>query len=83
MKLMIPTTFKRLEGGELGVEVLDCPFGDACRRSIEEGVKAIRGETCAALSLVWSAAEIVTGERCDYVIEELSPPVCKGRVYKL
>jgi hypothetical protein len=68
------------------VMVLDerCPFRDACKAYMSEGIsRVIGGEGCASLSTHAAVSEIITKKKFDYKLEKYDELECRGRIFSV
>lgn len=75
--------FQKLVDGNVCVIVSDCPFFEACEKMRFEGLWRPDGTPeCYLLTRSVVVAEIITGKKYDYRVEDLNPPEsCKGYLF--
>jgi len=74
--------FQKMIDGKVRLTIRDCPFVDACEKMRFEGLWRPDGTPeCYALTRSVVIAEIVTGKKFDYRVEDINPPEnCSGYV---
>nr|MDO8082074.1 hypothetical protein [Candidatus Freyarchaeota archaeon] len=83
-KVVILTRVIRKENNQVVVVFHDCPFKEACRAFVDEGIsRMIGGWECIALIIVNVGIEIITKNTLDYKLEEFDKPNCRGRVWEV
>jgi len=79
-----PIKVRKLADGSVEVVALDCPYADACKRAVREGIRRMIGNVeCIELILDWATIEIVTEEKFDYSLEHYDPPRCSGKLFRV
>lgn len=67
--------------GVLRLEVDNCPYVDACKTAVADGIpKILGGHECVRLLSFATIIEVMTGKQQDYKLESLSPPQCNGTI---
>lgn len=74
--------FQKIIDGKVRVTICNCPFIDACEKMRFEGLWRPDGTPeCYVLTRSVVIAEIVTGNKFDYQVEDINPPEnCSGYV---
>ncbi|MHA1580012.1 MAG: hypothetical protein ACTSUQ_10350 [Candidatus Freyarchaeota archaeon] len=74
--------FTEEDADTVSLLVEECPFTDACGAFEKEGISRIsRRKECPNLVCYTAAAELLTGEPCDYAIEKEDR--CRGKIFKI
>lgn len=77
--------FQKMKDNRVRVTMRDCPFTDACKKMRSEGLWRPDGTPeCYVLTRSVVIAEVVTGKKFDYRVEDLNPPEsCSGYVFPI
>jgi hypothetical protein len=76
--------FIREENNGVTIVVPDCPFKDACRSFVKEGIsRLVGGSECINLIDNAASVEIITKKQFDYRLEEFDKPQCRGRIFEV
>ncbi|MEM3586700.1 MAG: hypothetical protein QXO71_05185, partial [Candidatus Jordarchaeaceae archaeon] len=64
--------------------VPDCPYKDACREYVNEGIsRMVGGLECTTLNSQSVISEVITKKRFDFKLDEFDKPECRGRVFEV
>lgn len=83
-KTTIPMRFIREENNGVTMVVPDCPFKDACRALVKEGIsRMVGGSECVNRIDNAASLEIITKKHFDYRLEKFDNPECRGRIFEI
>ncbi|MEM2145981.1 MAG: hypothetical protein QW279_11515, partial [Candidatus Jordarchaeaceae archaeon] len=83
-KTSVPGRYIRGNNNELILIFSDCPFQDACKAFIDEGItRIVGGLECVILITGAAEIEVVTGKNFDYRLEKFLEPECRGRIFEI
>ncbi|MEM2145652.1 MAG: hypothetical protein QW279_09840 [Candidatus Jordarchaeaceae archaeon] len=83
-KIIISMRYIREENNDLTMIVPNCPYKDACRAYMEEGIsRMVGGLECTNLTCQAAISEIITKKHLDYRLEEFDKPECRGRIFEI
>ncbi|MGQ9721982.1 MAG: hypothetical protein ACUVXA_11745 [Candidatus Jordarchaeum sp.] len=84
VKTAIPLRFIRGENNEVTMVSKNCPYKDACRAFINEGIgRLVGGQECINIICHAAVAEIITKKRFDYKLYEFDKPECRGKIFEV
>ncbi|WXG41804.1 MAG: hypothetical protein WED07_13740 [Candidatus Freyarchaeum deiterrae] len=83
LKTVLTVRFIRDENNQVREVVPNCPFKDACKALVKEGVTRVRGGMeCMSLIANTAVAGIITKKSLDYNLDEFDKPECRGRIFE-
>jgi hypothetical protein len=84
VKTAIPLRFIRGENNSVTMVSEKCPYKDACRAFVNEGIsRMVGGSECINIICHTAVAEIVTKKQFDYQLDEFDKPECRGRIFEV
>ncbi|MEM3587422.1 MAG: hypothetical protein QXO71_08895, partial [Candidatus Jordarchaeaceae archaeon] len=83
-KTGVPGRYIKGENNELILIFSNCPFQDACKAFLEEGItRIVGGLECVILITGAAEIEVVTGKNFDYKLEKFLEPECRGIIFEI
>ena len=80
----IPLRFIREESKGVTMVSDKCPYKDACRAFVNEGIsRLVGGAECINIICHTVVAEIVIKKQFDYRLDEFDKPECRGRIFQV
>ncbi|WXG39810.1 MAG: hypothetical protein WED07_03125 [Candidatus Freyarchaeum deiterrae] len=84
VKINISMRYIKGEDKEITMVVPNCPYKDACRSYIREGIsRLVGGSECTNLTCQAVISELITKKHLDYRLEEFDKPQCKGTIFEV
>lgn len=83
VKTAIPLRFIGGKNNDVTMVTDKCPYKDACRAFVREGISRMVGAECINIICHAAVSEIVTKKQFDYRLDEFDKPECKGRIFEV